>query len=1127
MRTGQDRIQHKTTPDHRTYHHPSLYVTEPTKRTNGGIWIASAVLVIGGGIAGVQTALDIADCGREVYILERTPSLGGRMAQLDKTFPTNDCSICILSPKLVAAKRHPNITLLTYGELTAIRGEPGAFTVTIHRQPRYVEEEKCVGCGACAENCPQILPNEFDMGLASRKAIYRPFPQAIPSTFVIDQDACLGHEPIICGQCARRCERGAINYDMDHEIIEIDIGAVVVGTGFDQYLPTDITEYGYRSYEDVVTALEFERILNASGPTNGHVICPSDHTVPRKIVFIQCVGSRDVNHYEYCSSVCCMYAIKEAILARDHIMRSLADDGAAGEDIELTILYMDLRAYGKNFEQYYQRAKNEYGIRFVRGRAASVRRTDDGALAVTVEDTDRSALDDLEADLVVLASALIPSEGTDELAAVLDIDRDVRGFFCHPFGDPVCSTRAGVFLTGFADGPKDIPGSVASASAAAVRAYGCGMRETSDGERENIFYEAVHPREIDSELEAHRNGKASVPRTGTRPRRSAAGEGEDAPTLARSPVATAEPRIGVFVCHCGTNIGSVIDVRALVKYVRDLDHVVHATRSLFTCSDNALADIKTAIVEEDLNRVIVAACTPRTHEPIFRNTCEEAELNPYLFDLVNIRDQCSWVHSNEPERALAKAKDLIRMGVARGARLAPLEQRELDITQAAVVVGGGPAGIEAALSIGAAGYPVTLIEREEELGGMLRQLSQLSPVNEDAASFLARKMAALAAAGVTILTGETVEEIGGFVGNFSVTVASGMELTAGAIILATGAETAEPDIYSLGSDDRVMTLDALERQLAASDNDADLNLALDTDEGAAEWVFVLCAGSRVDENPSCSRICCQVAISRALALRERGDEVSILYRDIRTYHSSAEQLYKDAMAAGVRFMRYDRDAPPIFDRSDGSLRFTETTLEEELVLAPDRLVLATPMEPADSAAYFQERLKVPSDARGFYLEAHPKLAPVDTTVAGVYIAGCAQGPKFIEESVIQGAAAAGRVLTTITHERTDLEGSIAVVDETRCWGCGNCVDICAFHAPELVQRVEAVEPMREGAPVEERTRLVSIIQPAMCKGCGVCAARCPSGAITALHFTSDQIMAMLEAYGSRGGCHRNREEVPL
>jgi len=595
-----------------------------------------SVIVVGSGIAGIQASLDLADMGADVHLVEKTPSIGGRMAQLDKTFPTNDCSLCILSPKMSECARHPGITLHMNSSLVSIEGEPGNFRCKIKQKAIYVDPEKCVGCGVCEEKCPTKVVDEFDMQLRNRKAIYRYFLQSIPSNYVIDAENCLrltrGGD--VCGFCEKECPAEAINFNDTSKEQEIECGAVIIATGIDPFDPIVYGQYGYKRYPNVVTSLEFERMLCASGPQMGHVTCPANEKEPKNVAFIQCVGSRDREQGKnYCSSVCCMYAIKEAIIAKEHI-----------KGLDASIFFMDVRAFGKEFDKYYERAEEQFGVEFVRARVAEITELPGGDLRLHFANPDgkRTTRD---FSLVVLSVGIEPRESTTRLSESAKIKLDEFGFCRTCDFEPLDTSRPGVYVCGAISGPKDIPESVMAASGAVARASRLlGL------ERQEKVSKKEFPPEKD--------------------------------------VIGDRPRIGAFICHCGINIAGVVDVPAVVEYAKSLPNVEYADNLLYACSQDCLNIIKEKIEEYNLNRILVAACTPRTHEPLFRETLREARLNQYLFEMANIRDQCSWAHMHEPELATEKAKELVEMGVAKTRRLTPLEKLPVDINPKALVIGG-------------------------------------------------------------------------------------------------------------------------------------------------------------------------------------------------------------------------------------------------------------------------------------------------------------------------------------------------------------------------------------------------------------------------------------------------------
>ena len=998
-----------------------------------------SVAVVGGGIAGIQAALDLADSGFKTYLIESRPSIGGVMSQLDKTFPTNDCAMCILSPKLVETARHPNIELLSYSDVKSISGKAGDFKVKVVKKARYVDETKCTGCGSCTEKCPSKVQDEYNAGIAKRKSIYIPFAQAIPRIATIDAAHCLYLTKGKCGVCKKVCGPKAVDYEQKDTEIELNVGSVVLATGFKPFDPSILKNYRF-DHPDVITSLQFERLLSASGPTQGHVTKQSDGKVPKNIAFIQCVGSRNPHiDRKHCSSVCCMYATKESIIAKEH-----------DPELNITIFHIDIRAYGKNFEEFYNRAQREYGIKYINSRPPEVIVGTNNALSLKYEDFKTGGLVTQDFDLVVLSIGLDPADSTRALAQSSGIALDDFGNIATGIESPVESSVEGIYVCGVAQGPKDIPDTVAQASAAASKAAAL-----LSGERGTLIKERKFPDE--KQL---------------------------------SPL----PRIGVFVCHCGINIGSVVNVPGVVEYARTLPGVAHAREMLYACSSDSQAAIKDAIAKNDLNRVVVASCTPRTHEPLFQNTCREAGLNPYLFELANIREHCSWVHSKEKERATEKAKGIVQMAVAKSALFQPLYKQQVSLINKAIVLGGGVAGMTAALDIANNGYHVTIIEKEKELGGMLREMTELYDGKKPADVLKELIGKVNGNKNINVINEAKLLVVEGYLGNFKgVVLANGKELTLdfGAAVIATGARNLEPSgLFNYGKDPHVVTQAQFEKMLGKGIS-------------ANNITMIQCVGARNKEREYCGRTCCVDAVKNAIRIKKANSKanVFVLYRDMRTY-GVMEKLYENARDLGVIFIKYEAENPPKVQ--GGSVLVHDQMLNEDIELASDLVVLSTPLVAGENEE-INQLFKIPLDKNKFFLEAHPKLRPVDFATDGIFLCGSAQAPKLMDEAISQASAAASRACTILSRKFIETEGAVSVVNEAKCIGCGTCVTVCPYNAPSLYDVTVNVEEVTY-------TTNKSKINAASCKGCGSCAAACPAGAITAQHFSSKEIGEAIDAF---------------
>jgi heterodisulfide reductase subunit A len=998
-----------------------------------------AVMVIGGGIGGVQSSLDLVDMGYRVYLVDSGPSIGGVMGQLDKTFPTNDCSMCILSPKLVEVGSNKNIELFMLSDVLGVEGEPGNFKVSVRVRPRFVDLEKCTGCGICSEKCRVKVKDPYNAGLSKAPLIRVPFPQAVPGAAFIDPTKCLYLLRGKCGNCKEACPADAIDYEQKEHTEVIEVGSIVVASGYKPFDAKARAEYGYGVYDNVVTSLEFERILAANGPTGGHVVRRSDGGPVKKLAFIQCVGSRDsTNGNTYCSSVCCMYATKQSIIAKEH-----------EHTIDPTIFFIDMRSYGKGFDEYYEKAKNEQGIRYVRCLASYAKEMQPTKnILIGYVDESGNTVEE-EFDLVVLGVGIVPDAG--RLSEALGVDLDAHGFVDSDDFVSVETSRDGIYACGAVESPKDIPDSVVQASASAGLAsarLGAGRGEL-------------------------------IERTEYPPERDVAGE---------------PPRIGAVICRCGTNIGGVVDVPSVVEYARSLPGVVFAEERLYACSQDAQEWIRETIKENKLNRLLVASCTPRTHQPLFRETLRTAGLNKYLFEMANIREHCSWVHMTLPDEATDKAKLLVKMGVEKAALLEPLEEGISPVTPRALVIGGGGAGMTAALQLADAGFTTYLVEKERELGGNMRHIARTIEGADVTAKLADLSRRVIAHKNIGLYLASEVESVDGFIGKFHSVVDTPegpVELDHGIVIVATGGLEYAPHEgeFGWGTDERVITQTELERRI--SEDPASL-------EGLRDVVMVQCVGSRNDEHPYCSKICCGVAVKNAVALKKIGPDVgvNVCYRDMRTY-GLKEDHYLEARDLGVNFIRYEKDEPPRVEGLHGDLQVKvadQNVRGEEVILNPDLVVLSCGVVANPDARELAPRLKVPLTSDGFFLEAHVKLRPVDFATDGVFIAGLAHYPKTISESLTQACAAAARAESVLSKDNVVTEGVVAFVDEKLCSGCRQCIALCSYEAISF-----------------DEERGVAVVNRSLCKGCGACAAACTSGANRLLGFKPQQIYAQIKA----------------
>jgi len=913
------------------------------------------------------------------------------------------------------------------------------------QHPRYVDMDKCIACGLCAEKCPKKVADLYNEKLIKRKAIYVPYPQAVPLKYAIDAENCIYFTKGKCRACEKFCPSGAINFEDSEKSIDLHVGSIILAPGFKAFDPARFDNYAYAVLPDVVTSPEFERILSATGPYAGHLMRPSsmhgknpEGKPPQKIAWLQCVGSRDINRCDngYCSSVCCMYAVKQAVMAKDH----------SSIPLECAIFYMDMRTQGKDFDRYYENA-GANGVRFVPSKihsVDSVQGSDDLRLRYMGEDG-RPQEETFE--MVVLSTGLEISRETIALSETLGIDLDKYHFTRTDSFHPVATSVPGIYACGVFTGPKDIPHSVMEAGAAA-----CAATENLAAARNTRTKTVAVPPERDVKREA--------------------------------------PRIGVFVCNCGINIGGIVRVPEVAEYARTLPGVVYVEENLFTCSQDTQDKITEVVREKGLNRVVVAACTPRTHEALFQETLINAGLNKYLIEMANIRNQDSWVHANDPDAATEKAKDLVRMAVAKAALFSPLQQTELPISHAALVVGGGVAGLTAALSLSLQGYPVHLVEKTGHLGGNALGLNKAFQ-DEDIQNFLTDLIRQVESERrINVHLNSEIRNVDGFVGNFITDLLNGssrQSVEHGVAILATGAREYTPQEYLYGEHAAIVTHLEMDELLRNDD------LCV---RQAGDVVFIQCVGSRDEKHPYCSKVCCTHSIKSALELKNRNPDtnVYILYRDIRTY-GVREDLYREARSQGVLFFRYDPDKKPEVTANGKTLSvvFNDPILGRRLSVDADILCLATAIVAHDDRSLAQ-LFKVPVDSDGWLLEAHQKLRPVEFATEGVFLCGLAHYPKPLEESIAQALAAASRALTVLTRDSIMVGGIVTRIEPELCSGCLGCINVCPYAA--ITYNAE---------------KKIAEVNQALCKGCGACAAACPSEAPVLMGFNNRQLYAQIKS----------------
>ncbi|MBF0495342.1 MAG: CoB--CoM heterodisulfide reductase iron-sulfur subunit A family protein [Deltaproteobacteria bacterium] len=995
---------------------------------------SNAVLVIGGGVAGLKAATNLAQAGISVILTEQTPAIGGYLHQLDRTFPTNNCDICTLAPDLERHTREAAIKIMTMTEVKGVVGEPGAFSAYLATVPRYINLDNCTACGKCLSVCPEKAVR-LSPGFDLRAETCLRYPRSIPMAYSIDMKRCTK-----CGLCVDACPVSAIDLAETPQETKVQVGSVILACGGELFNPGPISAYGYGRLANVVTGLEFEQLLTASGPTQGRLIRPSDQKLPGKVAWIQCVGSRNFHPAgnSYCSSVCCMYAVKEATLARERCLPDLAT----------TIFYMDMRTCGKGYEAYYRQAEEKHHIRFIRARPGAIEEDDlTKDLSITYED-DAGDLATETFDMVVLANGFQSAPHFAALAKNLGVSLDSHGFVETNLLAQTASSRPGIYVCGVAQSPKDIPESIVQAAAAACQAA----------------------RHMPTPHELPPSDKNPVSERGV--------NGEP-------------PRVGVFVCECAGEINDVIDTVALYDYARKLPQVVAGSVLTFGCSPDGLQIIAEVIAKSDLNRVVLAACSPRSYGPLFKNVLRQAGINNNFIELANIREQAAWVDMEDKPATSQKAKDLLRMAVARVSQAIPVTHQTRRIAQNALVVGGGPAGMNAALSLADLGIQVYLVEKSDKLGGQAGMILR-SLAGDDIQKYLTKLIDRVESHDrIKVYPEARVVQFAGESGTFRSVIETDdtgrVVLEHGAVIIASGAQPKRPSGYRYDQSPAVLTQMELE------------DILINQPDRAGQLhhvVMIQCADSRTPEDPDCNRICCTKAVKNALLLKQLNPQarIMVLNRDIRTY-GFYEDYYQAAREQGVLFVHYTPDQKPeVLPFGDKVLvTFRDTILGRDIIIEADVLALSVGMKPQlENMDELTGVFRLPLTAEGYFLEDHIKLRPVQLPHPGMFVCGTAHSPKDIGESITQALAAAGEAYALLAEGIVEEVTGPAYVTPGLCAACLTCVRACPYHVPYI----------REGA---------SYIDPAECRGCGVCVTECPAKAIQLPSLTDDQLTAQVEA----------------
>ena len=1020
-----------------------------------------AVMVVGGGVAGMRASLDLADSGLKVYLIEQTPSLGGRVAQLGYMFPQHDCVLCrgtpdhgygctrpSISPAYSQHNQHPNIEILTNTRLVDIEGQAGDFTISLRQEPRFVDQTKCINCDYCTEVCPIIVPDEYQQGITSRKAIYKVSTRAAPDAYVIDRGSYCDD----CMKCIEVCPSEAINLNEQPRLLVVEVGAIILALGFQTFDPAQLQELGYGRYPNVISAMEYERLASRSGPTEGIVTRISDNRLPQKIAWLQCIGSRDQSNM-YCSSICCMYATKEAILAKERL----------GEHIDCSIFVLDERAFNKEYSRYFDNARNQYNIRYNHCMVSEIRE-DPNTKNLILRYADPNGISQEEQfEMVVLATGLQPPDSAHQLAKLLDFELNEFGFCETDKFTPLQTSRPGIFVCGAFASPKEIAETILDASGAAAEV----MRFLND--KLNTFSFTREFPFLSSEILPPERAISTDPLT-----------------------------IGLFACTCCGTISETINLNIIATRVIKWPNIAHSEVVNFACHPDTLNNIKTTIIEKNLNRIVIAACSNRTHESLFQRTVRETGLNPYLLELVNLRDQCANVHHQQIDIANQKALELIRIAIGRVQESVPIHKKQHHCLPVALVIGGGVAGMTTSLALADSGQEVHLIEIKDTLGGNLTNLYYVAEGYNPQRLLRDLVNRVCSHRSIYVHTQSELIKHSGHVGDFKSIIQTKkidgtwdeFEVSHGATIVATGG--VEQKNHPLLEIPGIFTQLEFEEKIIHNPEEI---------AALKDVVMIQCVGPDGVAN-YCSRVCCTNTMKNAIRLKLFNPEcrVTVLFKNIVTY-GFREKFYKEARRLGTIFFRFSENQLPkiIYEHTNKiNVQVKDLSLDASISLPADIVLLSTSIIPSPGTEKLAELLRVPLAREGFFEEAQLKLRPMDFMREGIFLAGMAAYPKFIEESISHGLAAAARALPLLNQETMHLGGIVASIDPNKCVGCLTCTRVCPFAIPQVIQE--------EGQNGVGGLGGFAYIDPAQCQGCGTCTGDCPANAIQLTNYTDSQMM---------------------